>query len=545
MGRVVPVAAVAQRRLRWWSRGSSGGAASAAPPDGAGADRAIASVASLAATGLTKSFPGVRAVHDLSLEVLQGEVHGLVGENGAGKSTVVKMLSGACVPDGGEVRVMGELMLDSSPLASRRAGVATIYQEPNVVPALSPVANVFLGQEMSRRGFRSERAMRRRFNEWCGLLNLTLPARGATGGLSIGSQQAIEIMRALQQEARVVIMDEPTAALSKPEIEALHRIIGILRARQTSLIIISHDLDEVLQLCDRVTVMRDGQKVMATRAIDTDVDSLVTAMLGKKLEVAVDRAQSERRRRSHPAPPLLDVRGLELPGRLDAVDLSLGQGEILGIAGLVGAGRTSLLRALAGIEPLATGRLWVEGVEAPWPTSPTEAIELGLMLAPEDRRTQGLVLGLRGRDNVTLASMRGIARAGWLRPGASQRAAASVSPAVGLAPQRLGVAAGTLSGGNQQKVVLAKCLRARPKILLADEPTRGIDVGAKAEIFEVLTRFAADGLGVIMVSEETEELIAFADRVIVLSNGAVTGEFEGSGLEHERVMKAMFALAAV
>ena len=501
-------------------------------------------VAALAATHLTKSFPGVRAVNDMSLEVLQGEVHGLVGENGAGKSTLVKMLSGACVPDAGEVRVMGELLPDSSPLASRRAGIATIYQEPNIVPDLSPVANVFLGQELSHLGFRSEHAMRRRFAEWSELLQLRIPARGPTASLSIGHQQAIEIIRALQQDARVVLMDEPTAALSKGEIEALHRIIDILRARKTSLIIISHDLREVIALCDRVTVMRDGKKVMSARSADTDADSLVTAMLGRTFEGAVDHAQSEHRRAADPASALMEVRNLRIPGRLEGVSLTLGRGQVLGIAGLVGAGRTSLLRALAGAEPLASGELWLDGEDVPWPSRPPDAVGLGLAFAPEDRRAQGLVLGLPGRDNVALPSLSEMAHGGWLTERATQREAAAISPSVGLSAERLGTAAGTLSGGNQQKVVLAKCLCARPKVLLADEPTRGIDVGAKAEIFGVLRRFAADGLGVIMVSEDTEELIAFADRVIVLAGGTVTGHFEGSALSLEAVMKAMFALEA-
>jgi ABC-type sugar transport system ATPase subunit len=499
-------------------------------------------VAALAATHLTKSFPGVRAVQDVSLDVLPGEVHGLVGANGAGKSTLVKMLSGACRPDAGEIRVMGRVLSDSSPLASRRAGIATIYQEPNVVPELSPVANVFLGQEFARLGFRSERAMRRRFAEWADMLQVSIPARGPTAGLSIGKQQAIEIMRALQQDARVVLMDEPTAALSKGEVEGLHRMIAVLRARGTSLIIISHDLSEVLSLCDRVTVMRDGRKVMCTRSADSDAHALVSAMLGRTFGGVVDDAQSRERRREGTASTLLEIRDLHVPGRLEGVSLTLRRGEVLGVAGLVGAGRTTLLRALAGVEPLATGRLSLEGDAVAWPSRPADAVRLGLAFAPEDRRAQGLVLGLPARDNVTLPSLAKVSRGGWLTTRTTQRAAAAITPSVGLPPGRLAVSAGTLSGGNQQKVVLAKCLGARPNVLLADEPTRGIDVGAKAEIFGVLRRFASDGHGVIIVSEDTEELIAFADRVIVLAGGSVSGDFEGAALSLEPVLKAMFAL---
>lgn len=489
-----------------------------------------------------KSFPGVHAVRAVSLSLPEGETHGLVGENGAGKSTLVKIISGAVAPDSGHVAVYDQILAGGSPILAREAGVAAIYQEPNIVPKLSPVANVFLGQERHRFGLIAEQTMRRRFLDWCELLDVGLPAKGEAGALSIGAQQSIEIIRALEAGARVVIMDEPTAALAKTEADALYRIIDTLRERKTTIIFISHKLDEVLRLCDHVTVMRDGRKVLSTRASTTNVDQLVTAMLGDRLEQVV----------GHDAPTKTSVRGqargkelmrverLRLPGILTDVNLNVREGEMIGIAGLVGSGRTSLLRSLAGAEPSATGRLTVAGETVRWPRTPRDALRLGIALAPENRRTEGLVALASAAENVCLPSMAEVGERGLVwRSRVLERANGSATE-VGFPTKRLRARAATLSGGNQQKIVLAKWLYTKPRILLVDEPVRGIDVGGKAEIFALLQQLVAQGMTVVMVSEETEELLALVDRMVVLRHGTVTGVLEGQDMQLERILRLMF-----
>ncbi len=511
---------------------------------GARASRAGAQEAVLEARGLTKSFPGVRAVDDVSLELLAAEVHGLVGENGAGKSTFVKMLSGAHVPDAGELLIGGRPVRVNSPLSARAHGVTAIYQEPHIVPALTPVANVFLGQERSRGGLRDERGMRRRFLELADELGVTVPAGGPAGRLSIGAQQSVEIMRALERDARVIIMDEPTAALAHDEIEALHRAIGVLLARGAAVLLISHKLEEVLELSATVTVMRDGRKVASTRASETDVDGLVAAMLGERFEGALERAKhGYRRTLDRSGPNRLEVAGLTVPGRLRDIGLEVRRGEIVGVAGLVGAGRTSLLRALAGLEPSASGVLTLDGRPVRWPSTPQAARALGIALAPEDRRRQGLVLGRRGSENVVLSSLRSVGRGGLARRRDVVEAADATAGKVGFARTRLLAPAGTLSGCNQQKLVLAKCVRTAPRVLLVDEPARGIDVGAKAEIFGLLQDLSEQGMAMVVVSEDIEELVAFVDRVVVLCRGEVTAELEPEQATPDALGRAMFPVA--
>jgi ABC-type sugar transport system ATPase subunit len=499
----------------------------------------------LEARHLEKSFPGVRAVDDVSLRLIEAEVHGLVGENGAGKSTLVKMLSGAYVPDAGELFMGGDPVRINSPVAARARGIAAIYQEPHIVPALSPVANVFLGQERARHGMRDERSMRRRFVELAEELGISLPTSGPAERLSIGAQQSLEIMRALERDARVIIMDEPTAALANDEIQALYQAIDVVLSRGAAVLLISHKLEEVLQLSSTVTVMRDGRKVASTRASETDVDGLVAAMLGERFEGALARARDGHRRSVPPAgPSRLAVTGLNLPGRLHDVHLEVRRGEIVGLAGLVGAGRTSLLRSLAGLEPAATGELALDGCVTRWPSTPQRARSLGIALAPEDRRRQGLALGRRGAENVVLSSLRSVGTFGMARRGTVVDAADTTSAQLGFARQRLLAPAGTLSGGNQQKLVLAKCVRTAPRVLLVDEPARGIDVGAKAEIFALLQDLSERGMAMVVVSEDIEELVAFVHRMVVLCRGRVTAEFDAEHATPDALGRAMFPVAA-
>ncbi|MEZ5098614.1 MAG: sugar ABC transporter ATP-binding protein [Thermoleophilia bacterium] len=365
----------------------------------------------MAFRAIDKRFPGVHAVRSVDLDVGVGRIHGLVGENGAGKSTLVKLLTGVHLPDAGTIDVLGARLRAGDPVASRRAGVAAVYQETTIVPRLSPVANVFLGQDIRRLGMLSERAMAQRFAELRELVGVQLPETGPAGALSVGAQKAIEILRALQQGARVIVMDEPTAVMPPAERDAFYATARLLRDQGAAIVFISHNLDEVLDLCDAVTVMRDGERVLTRPAAELDRAALVEAMLGRALETTVARPPADDR---VGAAPVLRVRGLSLPGRLHGVDLDVRPGELLGVAGLVGAGRTSLLRSLSGLEPDASGAIEVAGEPRRWPRSPHESLKLGIALAPEDRRTQGLVLSLSAAENVVLPSLRRDALQGFI-----------------------------------------------------------------------------------------------------------------------------------
>jgi ABC-type sugar transport system ATPase subunit len=514
----------------------------ALPPNGSLTESDTQTPIAVDVVAADKSFPGVHAVKGVSLRLAEGETHGLVGENGAGKSTLVKMISGAVAPDAGHIEVFGRPLDAGSPVAAREAGVAAIYQEPNVIPKLSPVANVFLGQEQHRFGLIAEQEMRQRFREWCELLDVRLPVRGSAGALSIGAQQSIEIIRALESGARVVIMDEPTAALARTEVEALYRMVDILRTRKTTIIFISHKLEEVLQLCENVTVMRDGRKVLSSPATRATVDQLVTAMLGDRLEKVVghDESRESGRRRRPTGSVLLRVEGLTVPGVLSDVHLDIREGEMLGIAGLVGSGRTSLLRSLAGAEPAATGHMTFADESVPWPTTPWKALQLGIALAPENRRTEGLVPLASAAENVCIPSLRRVGTHGLIWRRRVVNHATGVARRVGFPAGRLRARSATLSGGNQQKIVLAKWLFGKPRLLLVDEPVRGIDVGAKAEIFALLQELVEQGMTIVMVSEETEELIALVDRMVVLRRGTVAGVLQGAEMQEEAILRLMF-----
>jgi rhamnose transport system ATP-binding protein len=488
--------------------------------------------------GVEKSYPGVRAVRGVSLQIREGEVHGLVGENGAGKSTLVRMLSGAVLPDAGTIRVRGHTLPPGSPRAARRAGVCAIYQEPTIVPKLSPVANVFLGEARSRFGLIRTRWMRHRFGELCAQLGAKLPAGGATGELSLSSQRSIEILRALQQRARVVIMDEPTASMPLDERQALYGAIEALKRGGASVIFISHDLDEVLQVSDVVGVLRDGQRVLSTPAKQTDPSKLIEAMLGRRLEVLSRRTQRDRSPDSL-GPEILRIDGLSVPPKLHDVHLTVRAGEIVGVAGLVGSGRTTLLRAIAGAEPRAMGRLLAGGQDVRWPASPRRAHRLGTFLVPEDRHHQGLVLSLGAGENVVLPCLPAVSRRGVTLKRRVLQTARGAGERVGFPVARLRAPAWTFSGGNQHKLMLAKALASEPRVLLLDEPLRGIDVGAKAEILTVLTDLAARGMGLVVVSEELEEILPIVNRLIVLADHRVAADLDGEDLVLQRVLRHM------
>ncbi|OYV33431.1 MAG: hypothetical protein B7Z80_24095 [Rhodospirillales bacterium 20-64-7] len=485
---------------------------------------------------VSKNFPGVQALRNVSFELLAGEVHGLVGANGAGKSTMIRMLSGASTPDSGEIEVGSAPLLNDDPRHLRAAGISAIYQELTIIPEMTALSNAFLGEVPSRWGLADRRRMRARYDALSAWMGIAIKPGVKAGTLPVASQQMLEIMRAVLANGRVLIMDEPTAPLGPFERERLYDLIGRLRARGVAIIFISHDLDEVLRLCDRVSVMREGQLVAVRTAAAWSKDSLVQAMLGDVgVERTVPRAATTRR-------PLLRIQHLAVPGRVADIGFDLAAGEVLGIAGLVGAGRTEVLRAIAGAEPGSSGRMVLDGIDLTWPRDVRSAIRRGIVMAPEDRKRQGLVLSRSALSNLVLADLPSVARGPLIDGARRRRTGEGLAWRLGFNPGRLGAEALTLSGGNQQKLVLGKWLHRQPRVLLLDEPTRGIDLGAKQEIFHTIRRLSDEGMSVILVSSDLEEVVEHADRVLVMARGQQIALLDGAEASVERILNLIFAV---
>jgi ABC-type sugar transport system ATPase subunit len=484
--------------------------------------------------GLTKSFPGVAALRGVDLDIYPSEVHGLVGENGAGKSTLIKHLTGLYAADSGSIQLFGRALESAHARVLQQAGIGVIYQERAILPELTAAANVFLGRQKTWGPFLDHSATVRRFRELADRLGVALDPNARAGSLSVADQQLLEIMRALEAEHRILIMDEPATSLGEAEREKLYGIVGSLRRQGICIVFISHDLADVLRLCDRVSVMRDGALIATRPAADWDTATLVAAMLGD-----VDFNQSINR-----SPPAADeqirVEGLSIAGVVSDVSFAVQSGEIFGLAGLVGAGRTEILRVLAGIDPPFAGRLFLRGHEIPWPRSVARALGYGIALTPEDRKSQGIILRLSGAENVALADLGSVSTYGILSDRRLRREAAESMAALAFDTARLGDPAGNLSGGNQQKLVIGKWLHRKPTILLLDEPTQGIDVGAKAEIYKVVSELANQGMAVILVSSEFEEIVNVCDRVLVLGGGRSLGLLEREQLSIKAIFDRLF-----
>ena len=483
-----------------------------------------------------KAFGDTLAVKAVTFEIPAGTVHALVGENGAGKSTLLGMLAGRITPTAGQIEVSGNILQAGNVRASRSAGVVAIYQELTIVPALSACANVFLGQTRSRFGFLAERAMRLRFEDLCVRLGVKITAAAVAGTLSVADQQMLEILRALQSKARILLLDEPTSALAPPEREALFARLRELRADGVTILLVSHNLDEVLAIANEISVCRDGKLVRTAPVGTWTKATLVAAMLGHDLRKGGGRPTRKFSR------PLLEAAGITVPGKIENVSVSIRPGEIVGVGGLVGSGRTTLLRTLAGLEPGASGQLSIDGKIRSLPTDPARALTLGIALIPEDRR-QGLVLGLTAQENVVLADLTATATAGFISERQLHRAAQSAIRGYDFNPSHLGMDAATLSGGNQQKLLLARWRHRQIRVLLADEPTRGIDIGAKEEILRNLRNLADQGLAIVFVSSELEEVVAVSDRIIVLSAGREAGSLN-PGATVSDILSAAFSLEA-
>jgi rhamnose transport system ATP-binding protein len=482
--------------------------------------------------GASKSYGAVKALVDATLALRPGEVRGLLGENGAGKSTVVKVLAGVVRPDRGTVRVDGDEVVFHSPTDAREAGIAVIYQEPTLFPDLSVAENIAMGRHPLKQGRRVDyKAMERQAQELLDRLGVRLRADRPVRGLSIADQQVVEIAKALSFDARVLIMDEPTAALSGPEVERLFGVVRTLKERGAAILFISHRLEEVFAICDTVTVMRDGAVVSHAPTGELTPDELVRRMVGRDLDALFPKEAAQI------GPPLLQVERLTREGVFTDVSFEVRAGEIVALAGLVGAGRSEVARAIFGIDKPDAGTVTVSGRRLP-PGRPTAAMAAGLAFVPEDRRQQGLVMDLSIKRNATLSSLKRLSRLG-LVGGAAERALAEAwAERLRLKFHSLDDPVATLSGGNQQKVVLAKWLSTEPKVLIVDEPTRGIDVGTKAEVHRLLSDLAGEGLAVLMISSELPEVLGMADRILVMHEGRITGELSRDEADEERVMRA-------
>ncbi|HEY7118408.1 MAG TPA: sugar ABC transporter ATP-binding protein [Tepidisphaeraceae bacterium] len=487
----------------------------------------------LAARNLSKSFPGVRALHDVSLTLSRGEVLAVIGENGAGKSTLVRILAGVQPPDRGQILLDGQLVTLDSVNAALAAGIVLIHQELNLAENLDVGANIFLGREPRRLGFTHKRRIDQESATVLRRVGLDVSPRTIVGNLSIGQQQMVEIAKALACDARVLIMDEPTSSLSRHETEQLFGVIRDLRARGISVIYISHRLGEVKELADRVVVLRDGKSAGELARHEIDHDRMVRLMVGR------DLAQLTRHERPARATQMMleavALRTAAHPGH--PLHFSVRAGEIVGVAGLVGAGRTEVLETLFGVVPAAGGQVRVAGNPIPL-RGPADAIRAGLALVPEDRKLQGLVLGMAVCHNVSLACLDRATRArAFLDFAGERRIVADMIRQLDIRTPSDRQVVQYLSGGNQQKVVLAKWLAMRPKVLLLDEPTRGVDVGAKQEIYRLMEELAARGVAILFVSSEMEEVLRMSDRVLVMHEGQITGELSRDELNEESIMR--------
>jgi ribose transport system ATP-binding protein len=489
--------------------------------------------------GIGKRYPGVVALDGVDLTVAAGEVHILLGENGAGKSTLMKILAGAVSRDAGTIAIAGRACALDSPRAAQAAGVSIIYQEFNLVPHLTVAENVFLGREprgavpgvLSRRRLEADAA------RWLRELEVDIDPRAVVRELGVAEQQMVEVAKALSIDARILVMDEPTSALSDKEIGRLFKVIRALRQRGVAIIYISHRMEELFQIGDRVTVMRDGRSIATREIARTDLAELISLMVGR------DLTEHFPKQAVPPGEEILRVEHLSRRGVLHDISLSLRRGEVVGLAGLMGSGRTELARAIFGADPIDGGRVWVRGREAVI-GSPRRAIARGLGLLTEDRKRQGLVLCLDLQANIGLASVDRFSTAGVMDGRREAAAAGRLTADLRVKTPGLHQLVVNLSGGNQQKVVLAKWLCREAEILIFDEPTRGIDVGAKVEIYQLINRLAAAGKAILMISSELPEILGMSDRILVMNRGRLAGEFAAAAATQEKILHCALAVPA-
>jgi ribose transport system ATP-binding protein len=479
---------------------------------------------------ITKTYPGVIALQDISLEVIRGEVHALVGENGAGKSTLIKTCTGAVTPDRGSILVNGKEFSAMSPKTAKENGIAVIYQEFNLVDELSAAENIFLGKAIRKDIRINRKAMEEKSAELFKMLDIDINPRELVRNLTVGYQQLVEISKAVSEKAHILIMDEPSAPLTNAEVGKMFEMVDRLKAQGVTIIYISHRMDEIFRLSDRITVMRDGKKIETLNTSDTTVEHLVTAMVGRELKETYP-ARSGSSIKEH---VLLETRHLSGNGLKD-ISFSVRRGEILGFAGLIGAGRTELAELLFGVKSKNAGQILFKGTEIN-PKTPRDAINNGIALVPEDRKRQGALLDIDIKGNISMAILTRISRLSVVNKQQEQTIAESFKNSMRIKTPNLLQKIKNLSGGNQQKVIIAKWLAVEPELIILDEPTRGIDVGAKHEIYKLVNELVESGKTIVMISSEMEEIMGMADRIIVLAEGRIAGEIAKKDFNQELII---------
>ncbi|MFI0421442.1 sugar ABC transporter ATP-binding protein [Spongiactinospora sp. 9N601] len=493
----------------------------------------------LEARDVSKRFPGVLALDRVSFTLRPGQVHALVGENGAGKSTLIKVLTGVYRPDGGELRHRGAPVAFGTPLDAQRDGISTIYQEVNLVPMMSVARNLLLGREPRNRfGVIDTARMNGAAEHVLAGYGVRADVRRPLRTLGVGAQQMVALARAVSVEARVVIMDEPTSSLEPREVDTLFGVIGGLREQGIAVVYVSHRLEELYRICDTVTVLRDGRVAHTGPLGGLDRLRLISLMLGREVGGGSGLTRFSGRRRSPAGEPVVEARGLRRRHVLHGVSVSVRPGEVVGLGGLLGAGRSETAKAIVGALPIDAGEVIVAGLPLR-PGSTATAIRAGVSMLPEDRKAEGIIPTLSVRENIALAALPALARAGVVSDARIDRVVATFMRRLRIKASSPHQKVSELSGGNQQKVLLARWLAMRPKVLLLDEPTRGIDVGAKAEVQALVEELAEGGLGVLLISSDLEELVEGSDRILVLRDGAVVGELSGDEVTEERIMASI------
>jgi ribose transport system ATP-binding protein len=479
---------------------------------------------------VNKSFPGVQALKDVSLELREGEVLALMGENGAGKSTLMKILCGDYSRDSGTITVFGQNIEAMTPARAQELGIAIIHQELNLCPHLTVAQNIFLGREKTVRGILSDREMHDQTAALLRRLDINLSPKTIVGDLPVSAQQLVEICKALSKNARILIMDEPTSALASDEISQLFTIIKQLRSEGRGIIYISHRMDELHQIADRVMIMRDGEYVTSMKFCDTTMEQIITNMVGHEIKEQYPRVTCQ------VGKPLLKVENLNAGSQVRDINFEVHQGEIVGVAGLIGAGRTETMRAIFGIDTKEEGSVFLDGKKVVI-NSPQDAINAGIVLVPEDRKREGLCTRLSVSNNVSLPNLDWLSnRFGVVNSRKEKKIGSQVIKDMNVKVSDADVDAETLSGGNQQKVVLGKWLARNSRVVILDEPTRGIDVAAKVEIYNLMNRLKKQGIGVLFVSSEMTEVMGMSDRIIVMCDGRITGDFDRKDASQDLVM---------
>lgn len=479
--------------------------------------------------GIGKWYPGVHALKGVDFDLEPGEVHALVGENGAGKSTLIKILSGATPNDEGSILLDGVRIDPLTPMKSQTAGICVVYQEINLVPEMSVLENIYLGAELTKGGLCDDTAMREGVNKLFQRLGMKISPNQKIRTLSTAQQQMVEIAKGLLLDARILVLDEPTASLTSEEIDKLFAVIHTLKQQGVAIIYISHRLEEIYQIADRITVLRDGSGICTGTPDQLDSDALITHIVGREL------SQQYPDIKTNIGDEMLRVEGLT-NSKISDISFNVKSGEILGFAGLVGSGRTEILRAIFGADDFNFGRIFVKGKEVTI-TDPESAIRSGIALVPEERKSQGLVLSLSCKTNITLAALKSMCRFGFIRRHLEKAQVDKKVQDLKIKCSNTEFLASTLSGGNQQKLVLAKWLCCDSDILLVDEPTRGIDVGAKNEIYELMKHFCNEGKAIVMVSSDMPELIGVADRIIVMHEGRISGALCKDEFDSEAILR--------